>query len=245
MSLNAEGITKVARMKELARKQFERLSVLSDAALMDDYLPSRDLGEFQQLPYRPLMPISDFNDPSTFMDLVFGEIGRGLASSETKYLTERMAESVRTVNVDKSPIEAVADFRTNLLSSGHYPSIIFAPVDYYMDWYDDMMIHTDRDSPFFLGTHEEEKTYLRFPDGTMVRWVWSNRFQPFDDFYMVDRNWARWISKRASEDNERFQITVSQVLDKLDVVFRLVFRLEVLNPSMIRRFVPEHIHKGR
>jgi hypothetical protein len=246
MSLNEEGLKKVARMKEVARKQFDRLSVLSDAVRMEEYDPHHHQGEFIQLPYRPLMPIRDFNDPNTFMDLVFGEIGRGLAFSETKFLTEHLAASSETVKVEKTPLSGVLDFINSLKRSGRYqPSIVFAPIDYYIDWYDDLIVAARKNLPFKISTAGDEKSYLMFPDGAMMRWFWSNKYAPFDDFYIIDKNWARWIFKRSTEDGQRFQITISQTADKLDIIFRLVFKLEVLDTNAIRRFTPLHVHKDR
>jgi len=244
MSLNEEGIRKVARMKELARKQYGRLSVLSDAVTMEDFNPAQHQGEFQQFPYRPLMPISDFNDPNTVMDFVFGEIGRGLASSETKFLADHLASSRVSITVPKTPLEGVLDFYESLKNDGKEPSVVFAPIEYYMDWYDDLMIAAGRNVPFKIAS-EEEKTYLVFPDERRLRWVWSNKFQPFNDFVVLDKNWAKWISKRSQEDGERLQITIAHAGDKLDIIFRLVFRLEILDQNAIRRFTPLHVHKTR
>jgi len=243
MSLNEEGIRKVDRMKELARKQYERLSILPDAVRVEDYDPARDQGEFVQLPYRPLMPISDFNDPNTFMDLVFGEIGRGLAFSETKFIVDHLASTVSGETLQKTPLEGVRDSCASLRDSGYEPSIILAPVDLYMDWYDDLMVAAREFTPFTMST-THEKTYLMFPSGDAIRWVWSNKYAPHNEFYVIDRNWARWISKRSEEDGQRFQITIRQAGDKLDIIFRLVFKLEIEDPRAIRRFTPLKGRKG-
>jgi hypothetical protein len=238
MSLNDEGAAKLARMKELARQQYGRLSVLSDAVTVEDYDPSRHSGEFVQLPYRPLMDVSSFNDPNTVMDLVFGEIGRGLAFSETRYLAEHMASLADSVKVEKTPLQGLLNFTEGLRASGKEPSIVFAPIDYYMDWYDDLMVAARQRTPFVISTTHEEKSYLMFPDGTKLRWIWSNKLSPFDDFFVVDKNWARWISKRSEADGERFQITVRERGDKLDIIFRLIFKVEVTDSTAVRRFTP-------
>ncbi len=239
MKLNDEGVSKVVSMKALARKQYDRLSVLSDSLKMENYNtaePSHQ-GEFLQLPYRPQLPIKDFNDPATVLDLVFMEIGRGIALSETKFLAEHLERSVEPIKVQKTPLQGVLDFVASMRNSHKEPSIVFAPIDYYMDWYDDLMAAAGQDLPFKI-TSEEEKSYLIFPDGSRLRWVWSNKLSPFNDFFILNKSWARWISKRSEEDGERFQIEVKEKEDKLDVIFRLVFRLEIKDTQAIRRFTP-------
>ena len=59
MSLNDEGLRKIARMKELTRTQFDRLSVLSDSVMMEDYDPARHQGEFIQQIATFLLKIHD------------------------------------------------------------------------------------------------------------------------------------------------------------------------------------------
>jgi hypothetical protein len=239
MMLNNEGERKLILMKTLARKQYNRLSVLSDSLMMEDYnpvLPSHG-GGYLQLPYRPQLPIGDFNDPATVLDFVFMEIGRGLAFSETKFLAEHLERSVESRKVQKTPLQGVLDFVANLRNSGREPSVIFAPIDYYMDWYDDLMIAAGHNVPFRI-TNEEEKSYFVLPDGSQIRWIWSNKLSPFNDFFILDKSWARWISKRSEEDGERFQIDVKVRGDKLDVIFRLVFKLDIIDTDAIRRFTP-------
>lgn len=242
MSLNQEGIQKVARMKELVRRQYDRLSILPDAVRMEDYDPSLSHGEFLQLPYRPLLPIADFNDPNTFMDLVFGEIGRGLAFSETKFLVDHLAATLPAESVRRTPLEGILDSYTSLQNGGFEPSMVLAPVDYYMDWYDDLMIAARRLNPYTMSTTHDEKTYLMLPDGNRLRWAWSNKVSPFNEFYLMDRNCARWISKRSEEDGHRLQITITQAGDRLDVIFRLIFKLEIEAPRAVRRFIPLRAH---
>src|SRR5438552_19135644 len=99
MSLTEEGAKKLAEMKVLARRQHNRLSVLPDSVTMEDYKESAQQEEFLQLPYRPLMDIRSFNDPTVVMDLVFGEIGRGLAFSEIRFLAEHLAKSTENSKI--------------------------------------------------------------------------------------------------------------------------------------------------
>ena len=238
MSLNAEGLRKAGLMKTLARKQYERLSILPDGVTMEDYHPNelRHQGEFVQLPYRPQLPIRDFNDPATVLDLVFGEIGRGLAFSETRYIVEQLQNSAQLQTLPNSPLQAVLAADTILRGNGFRPSLLLAPIDYYMDWYDDLIVAAGPNVPFRI-TAEEEKNYLMFPDGHRLRLVWSNNLAPFQDFFILDPRWARWISK-PSEDGERFQISYTERGENLDVIFRLVFRLAIEDLRAIRRFTP-------
>lgn len=236
MILSEEGLRKVDRMRELSRKQYHRLSVLTDAVSVEAYNPARHQGEFLQLPYRPQLPIKDFNDPSTVLDMVFTEIGRGLAFSETRFIADHLAQFV-TSDFSRTPLNGVLESYDSLIASRHEPSLILAPIDSYMDWYDDLMLAAGPNPPFRISTLEE-KTYLSFPDGNQVRLAWSNKFTPFDDFFIVDKRWARWIVKLSEDDGEKLQISIVSKRDKLDVTFKLVFKLEALEASYIKRFTP-------
>lgn len=84
---------------------------------------------------------------------------------------------------------------------------------------------------------EEERNYLLLPGNARLRLAWSNKYAPSEDFFIIDRRWARWIAKPSFSD--RFQIVVNPEGEKLDAVFRTVYQLTVEHPEAVRRFTPE------
>lgn len=234
MSLTPEGIRKLEEMKAIAVRQYERISALPDAVELESFDSSKHTGEFMQLPYRPLMGIDSFNDPTVIMDLVFGEIGRGLAFSETRLIAERLTKSSAIPSTPRTPLLGILESVASLRSSGFNPTSVFAPVNSYVDWYDDLMTYAP--PPPFRITKEEEKSYLVFPDGRALRWIWSNKLSPFDDFFVLDKKWAHWISK--PNVSHRLEITEKTVGSKLDIIFRVVFKFDVKEESAVRRFTP-------
>lgn len=241
MSLTEAGSRKLDEMKALAVRQYNRISILPDAVAMEDYDPSRHAGEFNQLPYRPLMDIDSFNDPTVVMDLVFGEIGRGLAFSETRMIAEYLTSSRALPRPSMTPLLGILESVASLREDGFEPTIILAPVDSYVDWYDELMMAT-LPSPPFRMEKEEEKSYLVFRDGLNLRWVWSSKLSPFRDFFVLDKRWAQWVSKPTIRD--RFQITERATDSKLDIIFRVVFRFDPQNESAVRRFTPSKPLRG-
>ena len=221
-------------MKQLAAAQYNRISVLPDVVQMEDYDASRHQGGFMQLPYRPLMDTTSFNDPTVVMDLVFGEIGRDLAFSETKLIVERLKSDVVT-GPSATPIRGVVESVASLQSGGRIPSAVLAPVRFYMDWYDELAM-TVGPQPFRIEK-EEETTHLVFPDGLSLRLVWSNKLSPLDEFFVIDKRWARWVSKPNTHD--RFEITERTAGNKVDLIFRIVFKFDVQDAMAVRRFVPQ------
>jgi hypothetical protein len=213
MSLTPEGQRKLEVMKTLAESAYRDTSILEDAVTVEPYNEVTHRDEFFQLPYRTIMEREWFDDPTYVMDLVFGEIGRGIAYGEHRILVEELGR-MTTAIPERRPLISVLSKISELVQSGYEPSLIFAPIDYYMDAYTTWL------GPQMRITSSGGHPFLELGQQARLRIVWSGKLVPFTDFFVLDRNWARWIVK------ERFNIEV-RPNSQLDTIFKTVYRLEI------------------
>ncbi|MDE1853856.1 MAG: hypothetical protein KGI38_08955 [Thaumarchaeota archaeon] len=233
MPLSGEGYEKLSSLKRLSKAAYFATSILDDAVTLDNYSPELHSGEFYQLPYRRNMELEWFNDPSYVMDLVFGEIGRGIALSERNILFQEL-EHLAARRPTRQPFVHLLAVITEMIQEGYQPSLILAPVDYFTEW------HTRWLNPPAQGqmrlSLEDDKSYLNLGNVAKVRVVWSNKLAPSTDFFVLDKAWAKWISK--PNKHNRFEIKISELPAGFDIIFRTVYRLEVLDAQMVRRVSP-------
>lgn len=236
MSLSPNGLDKLREMQRLAGRAYYSASILDEIVSLRDF-EQGDIREFQQLAYRPRLEAEMFNDPATVMDLVFGEIGRSIALSEERAIVTKIAELTVQGSPANDNFVAIVQAVTRLLAEGGSPSLILAPVDYYMTWHWDWATRHS-EGPGFRFIQDSGRSYLQVGSFPPIRVRWSNKYVPFDDFYVIDRGWGEWVAK--PDRGHRFQVRFLE-RNELDYAYKVVFRLDIIDPSRVLRIIPNRI----
>jgi len=198
---------RIARSEQLARDSYYRTSVIDQIANTRDFREDDRDESFLRTYRRVYIPAEWFTRQDIFSDLVFEQFGSDIAFSEKKFIVEDRIltnTDVRRTTVDEIDLRSLEETADSLLDAGFNPTVLFAPIEYYV--------------PFYA---EWQRSALRvgFPDDVMTisrhnyHIFWSNKYMPFKEFIFIDKSFGEWISKPSF--NERFYVRISES-DKAD-----------------------------
>jgi len=188
---------------------------------------------FLQIGMRVAIPRSDME--KTDRVLLVDEIGVSVATGERNYLRDIW---LKNLEVEKHPAHefTATSFRhiIHKLSSGINPTIMFAPIDKYVEvasW-----IHAGE--PIIRWSPSHGANFV-LEDGRELKIVWSNKYAPLDCFILVDRSATHWTFKPDSSSGGRLTaiyVENEKDIGKVDFYVKTVVNADVINRTGVRLF---------
>lgn len=183
------------------------------------------------------IPKKWFTDPSIYPDLVFSDIGRGIAIGEEKHIVQEIltndgVDRIRLETVNYGNLrEIVRELRSTVSRRHQVPHLIlFAPIDYFV------IMHVD-------WAREENLALMQggnlLVDNLRLKVFWSSKYVEFDEFIVTERSICRWVAKPNVRDRLEVQIVSSENQpENMELKAQTVFNFTVLNPEEIKVLQP-------
>ena len=226
--MSARALERIEHCKNLIYEYYYNSSIIDKIVQTRDADVSDE--NFLKMYKRIYIPKEWFTREDVYPDLVFEQIGSGIAFSEKKYI---IGEILRNEEIERSTVETI-DFNTlketsfSFSQNGIRPTVMFAPIEFFtklhIDWREapDLQINTFDDITILENAREH--TYKIF---------WSNKFMPFDEFIFIDRSFGEWVSKPSF--NERLSVIISESdrADQLDLLIYTTLKFRILDTNRI------------
>jgi hypothetical protein len=219
---------KIERSEQLTKESYYKASIVDKIVDIRDYRHGDE--DFIRIFRRVYVPDEWFTqtDKMEIMsDLVFEEFGSDIALSEKKYFIEEKIlkdEQIRRNKVDEINLKSLEKTADLLLNDGFLPTVIFAPVEYYVQFYAD-----------WLGSNLQigKDPHTIKMSGRSYSIFWTNKYAPFKEFIFIDKSFGEWISKPSF--NERFYVKISpsDKPDQLDFLAYTTAKLSIKEPRKI------------
>lgn len=229
---------KVARCRNELLQSYIQASIIEHAAETIDYNEAvhEDL-DFLQIGRWLYIPRVWFTDPSTHPDLVFNEIGRGIAFGEKRHIVDtilaneklkrKKVETVSYPDILEAIKDLISEIGRNMLS---LQLVLFAPIEYFVtihiDWVREHRIRIRPDA-LIIG-------------GFRVKPFWSNKYIDYKDFIILERSLCRWIAKPNVNSRLEVEIIEGEKPGKMELKAQTVFNFTILDPEKIRVLHPTH-----
>lgn len=219
---NKYAFDKLQKAKEILKKAYNESSDFNELVEVKDAVP--DEADFQMLYFRHQIPTEWFTRTDVAIDVVFQQFGANLAFSETHYLVDRIF-SERTIpkvdigeNIQKDVILNIEEF-----SNANELNALLAPINQYVD------MHTK------WLTESPDKVKMDIRTGNLSfgnitpKILWSNKYMPFDDFALVDKKFARWISKPSFAERLTIKVSKTENEGNLDLLFYVSLKFNIVD----------------
>ncbi len=215
--------TKAKEMRDYSRRTYAEYSVLPSLVTLRDYAHS-DTGEFFKFASHIRAGEGWFTDPNVVPDLVFYDLARSIGLSERAYLVKEMQGLRGAARTSDLTLETLTRVVGELKERGHTPTAILLPIEVFQE------AHLIWDPSFHLIRYGPRESITI--GGTEMRLVWSNKFNPFDEGFVVSSSFARWVAKPSVE--ERLQVTYESDDERITgVLMQTLFSLEVLHEDAL------------
>jgi hypothetical protein len=155
-----------------------------------------------------------------------------MALSEIKSIRGWISEDDRIHREECNKIDAsfIVSKLVESINEGIEPSILFVPISYFVPvsmelWtkYPKMMSIDSLN----LMNHK-------------IRLKWSSKYMPFDEVMIVDNSYGKFYLKSPYVDRLRVEIKPSEEFGKRELLIRMAFKFEILDPSKVRIIVPKN-----
>gem|GEM_PF-3236082 len=207
----------------MAVQTYNEYSLLPDVVELQDFdertAPTR-------LKFARRILIDHWNDPSYVHDLVFYELGRTIAISERKFVTDELLMKVKATTVERFDFDALVTAITKLSSKGDLPSAVLLPIELFHD-----VVSLWNSSGSLIQYHPERITVA----GTQMRLFWSNKYNPFQNAFVISKDFASWTASPSRA--ERLKVVFDQEkASNMRVTVEACFDYRVLKESAVEAF---------
>jgi hypothetical protein len=180
-----------------------------------------------------------FTDPSHHPDLVFTNIGEGIAFGEKKYVVEKILANDKVTtntfeNINYNHIkEALNDIA---LEIDVYPInqkyILFAPIKYFtilhIDWQREHRYSLIKDGELLVGSFQ-------------VKLFWSNKYLDYNEFILLEKSLCNWVAKPDVKNRLTVEIFESDRPEFMELKAQTFFNFTIYNPEKIRVLRPNQL----
>jgi hypothetical protein len=177
------------------------------------------------------IPRNWFTDPSIYPDLVFSDIGRGIAMGEEKYIVDKILanDNVSKITLDTIGYDNIVDAVNSLVLEMPRPLstlqlTLFSPIKYFVT----MHIDWAREHGMTIRPNE------LIIDGYRIRPFWSSKYIDYDEFIVSERSLCRWIAKPTVENRLEVEIIESDKMGEMELKAQTVLNFAILDPEKIR-----------
>jgi hypothetical protein len=177
------------------------------------------------------IPRNWFTDRSIYPDLVFMDIGRGIALGEEKHIVETISandkvkriavESINYSNIVEAASDLVSEVQRSFLP---LQLILFAPIQYFVPMYTDWR----REHRFEMRPSE------LIVDGFRFKLFWSSKYIDYADFIVSEKSLCRWIAKPNVVRRLEVEIRESEKPGEMELKAQTVFNFTIRDPEKIR-----------
>jgi hypothetical protein len=218
---------KIERCKRLLLEEYFNSSVLEstvDAVDYSDGMPHNL--KFKKFGRWTYIPEDWFTDPTIFPDMVFAEVGRGIALGEEKYIIKQILEnkeieSKQTVKFDYAELLSLAEqlgFSENMF--------LFVPIEYFVpinvDWTLKRRQIRIEKNDFYLGDLK-------------IKVLWSSNYLKFDKIILAKKTFGRWVAKPNVRNRLEVEVMESkQKMDQLELKAQTVFNFRIMDARQVR-----------
>lgn len=211
--------------ERLTRDSYRKASIIDQIVNTRDCTPN-DV-DFIRIFRRVYVPLEWFTETNIASDLVFQEFGSDIALSEKKFLLEEKilkTTGILRKRVDAFNLEGLGETAGLLLEGGFMPTILFAPIEYYVQFYADWLGRN-------LQIGKDQNTVIIM--GHRMHVFWSNKYIPFKQFIFIDKSFGEWVSKPSFDNRLYVKISPSDKSDQLDFLAYTIAKLSIINPRKI------------
>jgi len=216
---------KIERSEQLAKDSYYRASIINQIVNVRDSRP--DDGEFLKIYRRVYVPEEWFTRIDIISDNVFQQFGSDIALGEKKFFIEEKIlknTQIRPKIVNEMNLRSLEETADSLLGDGFMPTVLFAPIDYYVPFYVDWL-----GSTLQIG-NDPSKVII---SGRQYSIFWSNKYMPFKEFIFIDKSFGEWVSKPSFTDRFYVKISRSDKPDQLDFLAYTKMKFSITEPRKI------------
>jgi hypothetical protein len=184
---------RLSRYERVLQREYENTSIIPEAVRSRWYDEDTDREKkFERISVRVKSEGAWFTDLSVDADLVFSELARTITLHEEKYLISRISSASHSTsrlgsdNGFEGLIDAVYHFRIR----GYRPTVLFLPIEVYVS-FNEWVLRSGLNFEF-----GKNRDLLQVDSLTRLTLMWSNKFVPFEDTFIVDPTFGEWIYKR-------------------------------------------------
>jgi hypothetical protein len=239
--MNSEELDteKIARCKKVLVENYFSSSIIEEVTNAIDFNETA-YGHAKFLVFGKwwYIPRDWFTDSSIYPDMVFMDVGRGIATAEKKHIVDTILSNDKTQRIDLQTIKYndIVNTLKDLIHSSvriataPFPKLVlFAPIEYFVVAYTDWIKEGLRLIP---GTD-------RFViDGFEIRPHWSSKYIDFRAFILYERTSYIWIAKPSVKDRLRVDIEESSKTGSMELKATTAFSLSLDSPEEVRVIRP-------
>lgn len=228
---NTAAREKVNRALGILRKVYYESSNVEKLVRVRD--AKADEKDILNLYFRHLVPKEWFTKPEYYVDLVFKQFGTNLAISEEKYIIDRIfeAKNIPTRNLGENVLEDfIAEFEA--FSDDRRVDSLLIPIDFYVPLYTEW----PRRSTELIILHPTNNIKI---GNTQPKIFWSNKYTPFSNIVLMNKQFGEWISKPSFKERLEVKISQSDREDTLDLLFLTKVQFSIVDARKILILHPQ------
>jgi len=215
---------KIVRSEQIVRESYLKASDISQLVEVRDARTTDE--DFLRIYKRTYIPKEWFVREDFYSDLVFRELGSGIALGEKKFFIGEILRQSKIKRETCSDVNftSLVEKSRSLFETGANPTVLFAPIEYYIK--------------FHLEWYKDPSSRIESPDSVIIsghryKICWSNKYMPFNEFIFVDRRFGEWVYKPSFSERLYVKISESDKIDQLDLLVYTTVKLGILDPSKI------------
>lgn len=149
--------------------------------------------------------LRDFNDTSYHWEHYCQQLGRSITHSERQYIFEELQGIPPTgtaIQAAHPNFDGILTGARQLISEGHNPDILCAPIGMYVPFFQDLALVID--------WHSAPTPRLIVPGGPILEIHWSSGLAPLNRFVILDSRKATWKVKLDPHTKGRLTVVIGE-----------------------------------